>query len=127
MRLAPLLLLLLTINVVGQDVEGLKFVQNKGQWDRNIDFQALVPGGRVGVSATGFSIVLLDMEELERRHMENHGVVNESDGHTANEPVNGHYFQINLVGANPLSRPIAEAPLDGHYNYFIGNDTSRWA
>jgi hypothetical protein len=128
MRLVPLLLLI-AINAIGQNNQGLRFIQNKGQWNQDIDFQAQVPGGRVGVSAKGFSILLLDMEEIEKRHLANHEGINESDGQSvsATEPINGHFFQINLLGSNLQSKAIAEMPLEGHYNYFLGNDSSRWA
>jgi hypothetical protein len=126
MRLVPLLLLL-SISAFGQSIEGLQFIQNKGQWNEEIDFQAQVQGGRVGVSAKGFSILLLDMEEMEHRHLNSHNAINESDGQSATEPINGHYFQINLLGSNQQAKAIVEMPLDGHYNYFLGNDSCRWA
>lgn len=126
MRLTTLLLLI-SINVVGQNIEGLQFIQNKGQWNNEIDFQALVPGGRVGVSAKGFSVLLLDMEEMEHRHLTSHDAVNESNGHSSTEPLDGHFFQINLLGSNQESKASVEMPLDGYYNYFLGNDSCRWA
>jgi hypothetical protein len=119
-----LLVLLTSLHVVGQD---LRFIQNKGQWEESIDFQAQVPGGRVGVSAKGFSVMLVDMEELDRRHMAGHGEVNESTGSHADDPIDVHFFKINLIGANTQARAIVNVPLDGYYNYFIGNDTCRWA
>ncbi|MBL7857427.1 MAG: PKD domain-containing protein [Cyclobacteriaceae bacterium] len=115
------------VNVFGQNIQGLQFIENKGQWDDGIDFQAQVPSGRVGVSASGFSILLLDMEELEHHHLAGHGAIHESDGQPVTKPVNGHYFRINLVGSNPQAKAVVEMPLDGRYNYFLGNDSCRWA
>ena len=126
-RLVSLLFLVVSISAIGQTQDGLRFIQNKGQWNDDIDFQAQVPGGRVGVSAKGFSVLLLDMEELEHRHLAGHGGINESDGQTATESVDGHYFQITLVGSNPHAALIVDNPLDGHYNYFLGDDSCRWA
>lgn len=126
MRLV-LLFLLITFKVIGQNIEGLRFIENKGQWNEGIDFQARVPGGRVGVSANGFSVLLLDLEEMEHQHMAGHAAINESDGLPASEPINGHYFRINLLGANQHSKPIVGKPLEGYYNYFLGNDSCRWA
>ncbi|MBI1769209.1 MAG: PKD domain-containing protein [Bacteroidetes bacterium] len=120
-------LLLISIEVIGQNSGGLRFIQNKGQWGEGIDFQAQVPGGRLGVSAKGFSVLLLDMEEIEQRHLASHEEISESNGHSSAEPIQGHYFQINLLGSNLHSKPVVERPLDGYYNYFIGNDSSKWA
>jgi PKD repeat protein len=125
MRFA-ILLLLISFHAISQDHQGLKFIENKGQWEPGSDFQARVPGGRVGVSATGFSIMLLDMEELERRHLATHEAMNEAIGHSDDEPLNGHYFEISLLGSNPHARAVISQPLDGHYNYFLGNDQTRW-
>lgn len=125
MRLV-VLLLLISIKVVSQDIQGLRFVENKGQWNADIDFQAQVPGGRVGISATGFSVVLLDMEEMEHRHLANHNAINEFDGRASNEPFKGHFFKINLLGSNPYAKATVEHPRDGHFNYFLGKDTDRW-
>ena len=133
MQLRPLLFsialkvfaLLIPIATIGQHNPGLKFIQNKGQWNEDIDFQTQVPGGRVGVSAKGFSVLLLDMEEMEHRHLgSHHAPINESNGQS--EPVRGHYFKINLLGSNEHSKPVVEMPLDGHYNYFLGQDSCRW-
>lgn len=126
MRLT-LVLVLISLNAFGQEDQGLRFIENKGQWNSDIDFQARVPGGRLGVSATGFSVVLLDMEEIEHRHMGGHVEINESTGQPSTEPVNGHYFRIKLLGVNPEAKASVETPLEGHYNYFLGKDSSRWA
>ncbi|NOS91847.1 MAG: hypothetical protein HOP30_07990 [Cyclobacteriaceae bacterium] len=121
------LLLFVSLHVLAQNDPELKFIQNKGQWSDVIDFQAKVPGGRVGVSATGFSVLLLDMKEMEERHLASHGDINESDGHESNEGINGHFFRINLIGANTNAKPVVENQLDGYYNYFLGSDSCRWA
>ena len=126
MRLATLLLLI-SYTAFSQDNQGLRFIQNKGQWNEEIDFQAQIPGGRLGVSAKGFSILLLDMEEMEHRHLASHEAINESNGQSTTDPLNGHYFQINLLGSNQQSKPVVEMPLNGHYNYFLGKDSCRWA
>jgi hypothetical protein len=122
-----LLLMLGTSPVWSQSGSGLEFIQNNNQWDVALDFQAKIPGGRMAVSAQGFSIYLLDQEKLEKDHLDQHQQVNESDGMPSQEPTLGHYFQINFLGANPNSRPITGKALPGYYNYFLGNDSCRWA
>lgn len=126
MRLT-LFFLLISCQVIAQSDPELKFIENKGQWSTDIDFMAQVPGGRMGVSASGFSILLFDLEEIEHRHLAKHGVISESTGQPADDGINGHFFRINLIGANPFARPTVENRLDGYYNYFQGNDSCRWA
>jgi PKD repeat protein len=123
MRLA-FLFLLTSFCVAAQD-QGLRFIQNKGQWSNDIDFQAKVPGGHLGVSAKGFSIMLVDVDEMDHQHVGGHTGISESSGHA--DPVKGHYFQIHLLGSNLEAKAVANTPLDGYYNYFIGTDSCRWA
>ena len=120
-------LLLTSISVFSQAHQGLRFIQNKGQWNEDIDFQAMVPGGRVGVSATGFSVQLLDMEKVEEQHLSSHQKISEATGQPVTELIDGHYFQINLVGGNQDAEIELETPLEGYYNYFLGNTPNRWA
>lgn len=132
MRFAAILFLLTLLlftshRVICQEHQGLRFIQNKGQWNDDIDFQAHVPGGRVGVSAKGFSVQLLDMEKMEEQHLDSHEPISEATGQPVIEPINGHYFQINLVGANQRAKMKLGTPLDGYYNYFLGNESARWA
>jgi hypothetical protein len=110
-----------------QGNQALQFIQNKGQWNEGLDFQARIPGGRLGVSAKGFSILLIDQEKLEREHLASHRQIKESDGLSASEPTRGHYFEINFLGANLNSHPIPSQQQEGYYNYFLGNDQCRWA
>ncbi len=121
------LLSLFSIRALSQDNTGLRYIQNKGQWDGNIDFRAQVPGGHVGVSAKGFSILLLDMAEMERQHLATHGAFNESDGHASGDRIDGHYFEMNLVGSNPLAKAQPAQLLEGYHNYFLGRDSCKWA
>ena len=132
MRIATFLLFILfflftSVSLFSQDQHSLRFVQNKGQWDEEIDFQARVQGGRVGVSATGFSVQLLDMEKIEEQHLSSHGAISEATGTPEVEPIKGHYFQINLVGANQQAKIKLESPMEGYYNYFLGSNEGRWA
>ncbi|MFM8914177.1 MAG: PKD domain-containing protein, partial [Flammeovirgaceae bacterium] len=77
--------------------------------------------------AKGFSILLLDMEELEKRHLATHGHIYESDGHESNEAINGHYFEIHLIGSNRAAKAETDQALQGYHNYFIGSDSCKWA
>lgn len=120
------LLVLVSISALGQNYHGLRFIQNKGQWEESIDFQARVPGGRVGISPNGFSVLLLDLEESEKQHLATHGAIQESGGHEINEPIKGHYFQMNLIGSNPHVKAQPGEVLQGYHNYFVGSDSCRW-
>lgn len=117
---------LVSLAALAQNHQGLRFIENKGQWHQGNDFQAQIPGGRLGVSATGFSVLLVDLDACDHQHVAGDQHLNEADWSSASESVNSHYFKINLVGSNPNARPAPEGLLDGYDNYFLGNDRSQW-
>lgn len=126
MKLRWLLLVLISINSLGQQNKGLRFIENKGQWSESIDFQARVPGGRVGVSSSGFGIYLLDMEEIEHQHHGTHENISEATGTPDNEPISGHYFRINLIGSNTSAPALGQERMSGYYNYFLSSNSTKW-
>lgn len=109
----------------------LKFIENKNQWPGQVDFAARVPGGNLFVSPVQFSIYLIDEEALHDRHEQGHTAsgFDEASGEfsAADETIAGHIVQLNFIGANPSSVPQAGGISSEYYNYFIGNDSSRWA
>ena len=106
---------------------GLEFIENKNQWDVAVDFGARIPGGYMFLNASGFHYFLIDQHQLNDRHAQAHGVISEATGlPDDSENVSGHYVSMSWSGTNPteprpFSRNIA------YYNYFIGNDPSRYA
>jgi hypothetical protein len=104
----------------------LKFVENKNQWAAGVDFQARIPGGDLMVSSNGFSVFLIDQDRLERDHLNKHQRISEATGLPDDEPLQGHYFEIDFLGSQP-SQPIPVDRLDGYYNYYLGSDSCRWA
>jgi len=122
-----ILLSVITPAAWAQSSEVLQFIQNKNQWSEEIDFQAKVPGGMMAISPKGFSIYLIDQEKLEQDHLNSHRTFNESDGQPVQEPTDGHYFQINFLGANLQAKAKPTKKLTGYYNYFIGSDSCKWA
>ncbi|MBC6697696.1 DUF7948 domain-containing protein [Hymenobacter puniceus] len=91
------------------------FVANKGQWPTQVQFAADVPGGRLFLEPTGFSYNL---------------VAPDHEQHTdaaASQPVRGHAFRAQLVGARSSSPVAGEQQLAAYHNYFVGNDPAKWA
>lgn len=103
----------------------LKFIENKSQWPGHIDFAARTPGGRLMLSPGQFSLYLFNQQD-DHAHDHMDLQVNESDGRAKNM-IDAHHVRITFPGSNTASRPIPSVKAKEYYNFFLGNDQSRWA
>jgi len=101
--------------------EGLDFIENKGQWETEARYKADIPGGAMFLTSKGFVYNFLNQEEYEAYLEEAHG------SETPRQPVHGHAYRVNFVGANAAPALDGAQKRSYYYNYFIGNDRSKWA
>ncbi len=94
-----------------------EFVENKGQWDSSILFRSEFNGGLVWGEETGLTFLLLSEAYSDFGHAE--------IAYTPEE-YKAHAYRMNFDGAN-LATAEGVDPNSHHYNYFLGNDPSRWA
>lgn len=120
--------LLLIVQQVTATDPGLKFLENKNQWPKGIDFSTKVPGGRMYVCPTGFSFYLRDENKMDALHESSHHHFDEASGERVGteEFIDAHFTRLKFVGANVVT-PTSTGKYPEYYNFFIGNDPSRWA
>ena len=123
------MLLFLSFSGLAQIVPALKFIENKNQWPNTVDYAARIPGGRLFLSPGQFSVYLIDQNKLDQKHLHAQGEVSEADGSYADEDddIQGHYFQINFLGADFSTKPQSFGKSKEYYNFFLGNDSLHWA
>jgi gliding motility-associated-like protein len=106
--------------------EGLDFIANKRQWPAEVRYQAALPGGTVFLTKTGFVYSYYDQAAVERVHALRHdGQV--SVGDQGLEAVGAHAYRVSLLGCNSASENEALNEAPHYYNFFLGNDSSRWS
>jgi hypothetical protein len=105
---------------------GIRFVENKNQWPSTINYVARIPGGSMLVQPGKFQYYLLDEQRMEELHHRTHQV-SEADGAPSEELINGHAVEVNIIGANVNSCPVPFGKSDEYHNYFIGENSRRWA
>ncbi len=98
---------------LGQDVA---FIQNKGQWNAEVLFRADIPGGDLFITKKGLVYNFIDEEAL---HHQQHQQVDQA--------VNAHAIFLNFVDANPYPQANGYQPNSTLYNYYLGNDKTKWA
>ncbi|MCF0070463.1 gliding motility-associated C-terminal domain-containing protein [Dyadobacter sp. CY261] len=103
------------------------FIENKGQWDKEVRFRAAIPGGFLFLKDNSLLYVLYDGAKISTLHGKGH------DGIPAvrediNAPgIRAHGVEVlfgNTVG-NVTYKPVRESK--GSFNYFLGNHAQTWA
>ena len=107
----------------------IEFIENKGQWSNNIKFFGQVNAGAFYVQKDGFMVIQhspADWARLaEARH--GHGVESGKTMKETSVTVHSHAYKVEFVNGKQNPEIIADKPLPGYNNYFIGNDPSKWA
>lgn len=141
------LVLMLMIGFQGMSQNYLEFVENKGQWDKKILYLANTGVGSIALQSDGYRILLHNEHDLEKinphpypgRHQHKTDIVKQA---TSLNPSRGgeggggsdeklvlrsHAYQVRFLNANPNPKIIPDKALPSYNNYFLGNDSTRWA
>lgn len=94
----------------------IKFIENKGQWQSNILFKASIPSGALFIEEKQLTYVFVDKQAIHDYH---HGK-KISTGRA-------HSIVVKFDGAMSPSEVLKQNMFAEYYNYFIGNDASKWA
>ncbi len=97
-----------------------EFIQNKGQWPEWIRYKATTPAGDVHLERDGMRYILCDMMNVPKMDSFHHGLM-------AKAPImKFHVYKVTFDGANQQPEIEGSRPQKNYYNYFIGNDSSKW-
>lgn len=95
----------------------ISFIENKGQWDSNVLFQADLRGGKLFIENSRLNFVFYDANKIHE--IEHHK--KELDF------VQCHAIKITFIGGNTSPEIQYGESLPYYHNYFIGNDRRKWA
>jgi len=101
----------------------LKYVKNKGQWHSNVIYKSEFNRGAVFLEPSGFTFLINHKEDLKKRH----ALMHEQDVDPARKNIRAHAYKVNFIGASTFTSLKGENKFSEYYNYFIGNDESKWA
>ena len=99
---------------------GKTLIENKGQWPKGVVFRANMDGGKLWVLENKMIFHLQDYSAMYKAHAMN------TPGFTG-ETIKETLVHLNFVGSKKATRIEKNKPSDFYYNYFIGNDQSKWA
>ncbi len=105
----------------------LAFVENLGQWDTPARFVARQGGMTVRVEPDALVLQLVDARRKSPASVDQgfKTVYADSKAETT-DPRRGAVVRLAFEHASPEARIRGSHVLPGHFNYFLGNDPSRW-
>ena len=123
-----LLITLLTIFFVAQNVFAqIEFIENKGQWDKQVKFMSHIGSGEFYLQQNGFTVAQNNPDDIENikemRHKEAMGLTMKQGEGTQ---IHSHAYNVRFLNSQePVIIP--DKALPSVNNYFKGNDRSKWA
>ena len=103
-------------NANAQKNSDINFIENKGQWAENIDFKLEINAGDVYFEGAKITYNLFNKSIFGQAHR----------GELTDSIIKGHVYHTQLLNARNDYILIKENPHPYYYNYFLGNDSSKW-
>ncbi|KAB2859039.1 MAG: T9SS type B sorting domain-containing protein [Flavobacteriales bacterium] len=114
---------LLLQNAVAQHAH-VEFKENKGQWENNVLFKAKLPGGQLYLEQNKLTYQFYNENDIVRIGDLHHGWI--KNPQATDSIINLHAFEVQFLNAQvPFTK--AQHPCTDYENYFIGNDSTKWA
>jgi gliding motility-associated-like protein len=122
-----LLILFTTFFVNNHAFSQVEFIENKGQWDPQVKFMSTAGNGAIFLQKKGFTILQHNQKDLEQILDKFHSGNALQKVSLQPKVLKSHAYIVEFVNANPSPEIIPDKELPSVNNYFIGNDSSKWA
>lgn len=107
---------------ISQGADTYKFIENKGQWNKNVKFKTDIEGGALFLENNKLTYNFHDKDQLESYFHKHNPQASKKEL----KRLNLHAYQVEFLGSNPI-KIIKENKTKEYYNYFVGSDRSKWA
>ena len=103
-----------------QKYSSYSFLENKGQWDKDVLFKSSFKGGNLWIQRKKIFFQLKDFSDLHTSHANPNFSKKEIE-------FKQHAIHLNFKGAKDITRISKGEPSKAYYNFYIGKDASNWA
>ena len=126
--IAFILFLLATLSINAQEYGNIEFIENKGKWDNKVKFKGNVSGGAFFIRSAGITVLQHNKEDLNTIYSVLHQH-SKKGSQKKNEDITlrSHAYNVDFLDASPNHQIIPDKLIPTYNNYFIGNDSSKWA
>jgi gliding motility-associated-like protein len=130
----------------------LEFIENKGQWDKQIKFKGDMSAGAFLLQSSGYRVALYNKDDLNAIREAVHpgsgtsskalakqvnAITTSSKLATPEDPgtapassttsIRAHIYEMRFLNSNPNAQIVPDKPLSTYTNYILGNDSTKWA
>lgn len=96
------------------------FVENKGQWPKEVVYSVAIPNGRVFIERSGYTCHVWDLTGMHHA---------DAQYHPASDDVRfkGHVWKVKYVGSQGARFHVGNAAVKSQFHYYLGEDQNQWA
>ena len=108
----------------------MEFVQNKGQWDKKVNYRGDFSNGSFFLENKGFTVLMHKADDLIKLSEYTHSTVkkiNPKENIPDTFTLRSAVYKVSFLGANNAAERVPDKLSVAYNNYFIGNDPSQWA
>jgi gliding motility-associated-like protein len=121
--LTTLLLVVSHLIWAHQPDKSVDFIENQGQWPSDALFNAPLGGLSAFFEKSCFTFTMVHPEDLAQVHASSQWSNDERNAWQ----LRSHVWKVNFDGANPNVNVVGQNTRSHYYNYFLGDDQSKWA
>ena len=107
---------------MAQDNDALQFVENQGQFEKEVLFRVQLNTGYVFLERNAITFKVFNEMEYRKAHQHLH-----KDTLVKNPIIHGHVFKYKFYNCQNNIGVNGQKPFKEKFNYFLGNDKSKWA
>jgi len=101
---------------------GYVFIENKNQWNKNINFKTNLKNGHLYICGDGLVFDFFDEKKMDKIYKSHY---TEKRLNT-DKKIKKHAYKIEFLNSNSSKTIIGSQKAKGTYNYFIGKNPYKW-
>lgn len=102
------------------DFSSIEFVKNQGQWDGPFAYKASFGNINIFLEKNAFTYTLGDRQNVAKAHDYKFGKLEKAPKYKF------HTYKVKMLNANTKPEILGSKEQSYYYNYFLGNDSSKW-
>ena len=109
----------------------MEFVQNKGQWDKKVNYRGDFGNGSFFLEKQGFTVLMHKADDVIKlsEYTHNGSSVKYNSKQSVPDTFTLHtaVYKVTFLGADNTAERVPDKVSISYNNYFIGNDPTKWA